>query len=119
MLDRPLFPPRLDLGSFGGAVDALHMLLDGYGFGEGIVPDLEYGPNTAKSVRALQTHLGFTGEDVDGNFGPATRAALKKQHGFDVDRIGWAPQNGITLWFDTEGNHRCWPPAPPMSVRTA
>lgn len=107
MASTPLFPPYLNLGSYGGAVDVLHMLLEVLGHGEGIVPDLQYGEVTSARVRDLQS--GLVGIESDGNFGPATRAALKDQRGLDVDAISWAPQNGVTFWFDPEGTNRIWP----------
>lgn len=102
-----LFPPYLNVGSYGGAVDKLHVFLDAFGHAEGIVPDLQYGEVTAACVRDLQRELGI---EPDGNFGPATRAALMEQCHFDVDRISWMPQDGITVWFDAEGTNRgAWP----------
>ncbi len=109
---KKLFPPFLNPGSYGGAVDFLHMLLDGLDLGKDVVPDLEYGPTTTQRVRDLQVSLGFTGDDVDGKFGPGTRTAFKEKHGIDVNLIEWAPQNGVTMWVDPEGRLSCWPPAP-------
>lgn len=106
-MSQKLFPPFLDPGSYGGAVDKLHLILDGFGFGDGIVPDLQYGQITTVRVAELQRWLEIV---VDGKFGPTTREALKAKTGFDVDRINWAPQDGVTVWFDAEGTNRgAWP----------
>lgn len=87
-----LFPPFLEQGSSGVAVDVLHALLCSLGFGEGIVRDCDYGPATTKAVKDLQVFLGFEGNDVDGKFGPATRARLKDKHSLDVDLIPWSQE---------------------------
>jgi hypothetical protein len=51
------------------------------------------------------------GVEPDGDFGATTRAALKARSGFDVDRISWAPQDGITVWIDQDDGEQCvWPP---------
>lgn len=79
MSDSPakmLYPPYLNHGSRGGAVDHLHTLLDGFGFGEGIVADLEYGQVTAERVTDLQRWLGV---EEDGDFGPTTRARRSRR----------------------------------------
>lgn len=103
-----LFPPYMERGSAGGAVDMLHMLLDSFGLGEDIVPDLEYGEVTEQRVRDLQTRLGV---EQDGKFGPGTRAALREKHGLNVDLITWAPQNGFTTWVHNGKARGRWPQA--------
>lgn len=103
---KTLFPPYLNRGSRGGAVDCLHMLLDGFGCGQGIVADLEYGQVTADRVADLQRWLGI---EADGQFGPATREALLVKTFLDVDRINWAPQNGLTDWMGPDGQMGVWP----------
>ncbi len=103
-----LFPPFLNPGSYGAAVDKLHMILEAFGHGADIVPDLRYGEVTAARVCDLQRELYV--EEIDGAFGPDTRAALRAQKGFDVDAISWAPQDGITSWVDGTGSCHIWPP---------
>jgi len=76
MATRMLFPPFLNVGSSGAAVDVLHILLHGLGFGEGVVRDEDYGDATVAAVKKLQEDLGFPEAERDGNFGPATRVAL-------------------------------------------
>jgi peptidoglycan hydrolase-like protein with peptidoglycan-binding domain len=85
----------------------LHMLLEGFGFGRDIVPDLEYGDVTSERVADLQLYLLEV--EPDGHFGQATRAALKAKTGFDVDAISWAPQNGLTYWLGHDGQLGVWP----------
>lgn len=103
-----LFPPYMERGSAGGAVDMLHMLLDGFGFGKGIVPDLEYGEVTEQRVRELQ---GWLGVEQDGKFGPGTRTALYVRTTLDVEKITWAPQNGFTTWVHDGKIQGRWPQA--------
>jgi peptidoglycan hydrolase-like protein with peptidoglycan-binding domain len=38
--------------------------------------DSDVGDETVAAVKAFQESVGFTGEDVDGEVGPKTRAAL-------------------------------------------
>ena len=103
----PLFPPYLNRGSVGGAVDTLHVILEAFGFGEGIVPDLQYGETTAARVADMQRWLEV---EADGNFGPATRAALKAKTRCDVNAISWAPQDGVTVFNDEHVIPQVWPP---------
>ena len=106
---RPLFPPGLNEGSVGGAVDTLHMILDAFGFGEGLVADLEYGKTTTQRVADLQRWLGV---EADGQFGPTTRAALTAKTNFNVDKIEWAPQNSMTMWVNSNSEEMgAWPQA--------
>ena len=79
-----LFPKYLDKGSGGPAVALLQcLLIDRSCNSENIIVDGEYGEQTAEGVRQLQQNLGV---DQDGNFGPATREALKLE-GLDVNEI--------------------------------
>lgn len=103
---KTLFPPFLNRGSRGGAVDCLHMILDAFGFGHDIVADLEYGGVTFERVADLQRWLGI---EADGQFGPATREALDARTGFNVDKINWAPQDGLTDWMGPDGQLGVWP----------
>ena len=97
---KTLFSPYLDVGSNGTAVDVLQAILCGLGYGEDIVRDGDYGEITKQAMMALQRDLGFTGEDVDGNFGPATRAALKEQKGIDVSLIPYSDlYDTENIWF--------------------
>lgn len=102
-----LFPPYLNPGSFGGAVNALHMFLEALDFGVDVERNLHYGAITTLQVRRLQETLGV---DSDGKFGPATRAALKAKHGIDIHSISWTLQDGVTMWVDNQDARRCWPP---------
>lgn len=112
-MSRRLFPPYLNEGSSGDAVFALQMLLN--------MLDSEFpvelnGSHVGRSVEAVkrlqQNKLGFTGDDVDGNFGPGTRQALRQQMGIDVEAIP-RPKTQILLYTkwtgpDHEGIH-LWP----------
>jgi len=89
---RMLFPPYLQRGSVGAAVDALHMILFMLGLGAGIVRDGDFGEMTESAVKKLQERLGLTGDDVDGKFGPGTRARLKEKLGIDVEAIPGSPK---------------------------
>lgn len=83
-----LFPDYLEEGSEGPAVAALQLLLKGMEVDRGqIVVDSKYGPITTEAVRMLQIELFLTGENVDGKFGPRTRAKLKQYRGIDVDEL--------------------------------
>ncbi|MES2088252.1 MAG: peptidoglycan-binding protein [Patescibacteria group bacterium] len=85
----PFFPQYLNKGSKGpvGTIRLLQLLLLAGGHNAGIVPDGDYGEQTALGVRNLQVEMGFTGDDVDGNFGPKTRAAYKLITGIDINAI--------------------------------
>lgn len=87
MATRKLFPPFLNVGSSGAAVDVLHILLHAMGYGEGIIRDGQYGEATAAAVKKLQEDLGFPEAERDGNFGPATRSVLSQINGIDIDAI--------------------------------
>jgi peptidoglycan hydrolase-like protein with peptidoglycan-binding domain len=103
-----LFPPYLDAGSEGAAVDWLQTML--YALGCVALPierNGEYGQETVEAVRNLQYELGFTDvKDLDGNFGSATREALKQHKGIDVDAIP-LPAGEISLrqttWIGPQG----------------
>ena len=106
-----LFPPFLQQGSKGAAVDVLHIILCALGFGVDIQRDGDYGELTMRAVRGLQIHLGFRGDDVDGNFGPETRAKLKEKMGIDVDVSPSRPAySNITEWFGPDGGPYDWDP---------
>ncbi len=88
---RRIFPPYLDQGSTGAVVNFLGLILNVlrvYG-SDHIILDGDYalGGAIAEAVKELQRELGLTGEEVDGNFGPATRAALKETYRIDVDTL--------------------------------
>ncbi len=106
------FPPYLEEGSTGEAVDDLNVILCMLGYGEGLVRDSAFGPMTVAAVKRLQEAIGFGGDDVDGKFGPGTRAALKAQTGIDVSLVP-ATRRAATYWFGAgadESGH-LWPPA--------
>ncbi len=85
-----LFPPYLDKGSrdlsVDGPVHYLGHLVQWLGWAvPGLVIDFDYGEFLAESVKNMQRELGFTGDDVDGNFGPGTREALALKMKINVD----------------------------------
>lgn len=86
-----LFPPYLNQGSQGTPVNLLAgwMKSRGYDPADKIIFDGDYtrGGAIAAAVMAFQTDVGFKGEDVDGNFGPKTRAKWKDLTGIDVDAL--------------------------------
>lgn len=98
-----LFPPYLDQGSSGAAVVALQLILMGLFPGQQFVTG-EYDEQTTINVVALQTRLGFEGEDIDGNFGPGTRRRLKEQMGIDVDEIDAEAIPSLTRYRSSEGD---------------
>lgn len=67
----PLFGPTLRAGDRGDAVRALQHALAT--LGDGLAVDGDFGPDTARAVRAFQSRAGLV---VDGIVGPATKAAL-------------------------------------------
>lgn len=107
--EKPLFPVYLNQGSRGGAVDFLHRLLYAFGFGDGIIADLEYGHMTYIRVQALQSWLEMDVVDEDGHFGPRTRAALYHKTGLSVALIPWNPKDGLTYWVGPDGKRGIWP----------
>lgn len=82
-----LFPPYLDQGSKGPAVNVLGLLMIAAGYGElgDIVLDGNYTPGgrIARAVTAFQNNEGLTPQD--GNFGPDSRKAFRRKFGIDVD----------------------------------
>lgn len=79
--------PYLNKGSSGGAVRWLQSALKLGGYNYSIDVDGIYGDQTALGVQTLQRALGFKGGDLDGNFGPQTRQALKDQRMIDVEAL--------------------------------
>ena len=80
-----IFPPFLNQGSRGPAVRVLQCLLHGRHDSPNVTGN--YDEATGNAVKTLQVELGFRDGDVDGNFGPATRAAFSAQFGVDVDSL--------------------------------
>ncbi len=102
-----IFPPYLDRGSHGAAVVVLQLILLSISVKNRPLSRRvtlgEYDVDTADDVRVLQAQLGFRGSDVDGNFGPGTRAALKAQMGIDVDAMTTELFVGATYYRSPEG----------------
>ena len=83
-----MFPGEyLDQGSEGGAVVLLQLFLLFGDYNHKIIADGDYGEETATGVKRLQEELQFKGDDIDGNFGPQTRAALLRQRNIDINAI--------------------------------
>lgn len=85
-----LFPEEgnLNKGAKGAIVTALHLLLIGAGFGEGIELDAEYGQVTVERTKEFQKeHLGFQDDDADGQCGPKTLDAIAQRFGHDLRKI--------------------------------
>ena len=87
-------------GSFGPHVTLLHTFLCGAGFGRDITFDQDYGQVTIDRVKELQEHLQMT--DIDGCFGPKTRATVKEKFGFDYD-LACLTVPGTTRFVQDEG----------------
>ncbi|HCJ52499.1 MAG TPA: hypothetical protein DIS62_05895 [Candidatus Kerfeldbacteria bacterium] len=101
-----LFPDYLNVGSTGPAVTFLQQCLAMSSYGApGLVVDGVYGPMTVESVKALQAALQV---DLDGNFGPATRTALKEADGFDFNAVP-VP---VTCYVSADGMTGFHPPVP-------
>ena len=84
MSGKSFFPPYLNERSQGPAVKLLQMFLLAMEMNHLIVVDGDYGKETATGVRRLQRKLEV---DADGNFGPETREAFRKQLGFDLNKL--------------------------------
>lgn len=103
-----LFPPYLNASSHGTAVAFLQQLLSG------LFPDLNmeitgiHNQASVEVVKHLQRELGFTGEDVDGNFGPGTRKAFHQKYAIDINRIPVGPAKSATRWFSPQGDQGWW-----------
>ena len=85
-MGKMLFPEHLNKGSRGSAVALLQVILKAGGCDEGdkIVVDGEYGDNTAQAVKEFQEQYGV---EVDGNFGPETREALRREWKLNVNAL--------------------------------
>ena len=80
-----LFPqPYLNIGSRGPAVVVLQLMLLALRYNPKIVPDGDYGEETAQAVRELQADFEL---EQDGNFGPNTRAAFRLATLVDVNLL--------------------------------
>ncbi len=93
-------PNYMQKGSNGPAVTVLQAFLYGTGLGNGIDFDSVYGEVTAGAVKDLQLYLRI---DADGNFGPATRAAVEKQYGFSFHRACLILPRGRSLFVQPNG----------------
>ncbi len=92
------FPEYMQKGSRGPCVTILQAFLAGSALSdERLVFDQHYGEVTASRVKFVQKVLGMT--EVDGNFGPATRAAVKDRYHFDFEA---ACVNGLYGFTATE-----------------
>ena len=100
-----LFPEYLNKGSRGPAVVVLQIILLVRGHNPNIIPDGEYGEQTALGVKQLQAELRV---DQDEHFGPATRAALLKESRLDVNSLTQDLLKGETVASPKElgGNSR-------------
>ena len=102
-----LFPEFLNIGSRGAAVVFMQQLLCALNF----YPERITGVHTDRSVDAvmfLQRKLGFTGGDVDGNFGPGTRLTLYKKCDIEVNLIPARPDD-VTHYVAPDGEQGVWP----------
>lgn len=95
-----IFPPYLGAGAKGPGVAALHVLLHLAELGAGLKFDNFYGPATVRAVKRLQVDLGLESNDVDGEFGPKTRAAYKKRYRVSPEVRVRRLLEGTTTWVD-------------------
>lgn len=80
-----MFPVYLNQDSHGPAVVILQIILKSGGFADPeLVVNGDYGEFTVDAVKGLQKELGV---EVDGNFGPMTRAAYLDKVGLDVNLL--------------------------------
>lgn len=111
--------------STGIGVTVLQIFLTGFraglprGYG-GTTPRLRvtgiYDDQTVELVMRLQRKLGFRGGDVDGNFGPETRAAVKARYDWDFNAImnndAFSETNGTGAYAQDDGSMAFWPVKP-------
>ena len=83
-MGKKLFPEFLNYGSQGPAVALLQCLLKDRELNDKIIVDGDYGPETARGVRELQTQLGV---EQDGHFGPETRRVFVEGGGLDANSL--------------------------------
>ena len=81
------FPKYMQQGSRGPLVTLLQVFLCGVRGSldveiKDLIFDGEYGDVTANLVNAFQVEHGL---EADGHFGPATRAVVKEEYGFDFE----------------------------------
>ena len=113
-----LFPPLLEEGAEGPAVQALQLLLLREGWrgttGRKAQPqraDGIFSPATTAGVRWLQKDLlGLENQAITGKFDQATREAYAKQYGVDVNEIPYykGASHGTT-WYQDGVDQGVWP----------
>ncbi len=102
-----MFPPFLNQGSSGNAVDFLSRALILRGFMQ--FKNFESGTFPTEAVKNLQRSLGFTDSAVDGNFGKDTRNADFIQNKIFWDSIPATPGK-ITKWYGpSHKGGKIWP----------
>lgn len=108
-------PQYMQKGSKGPHVSLLHAFLCGNGSSdEQIIFDNEYGNVTAAAVAEFQTMNGL---EIDGNFGPATRAAAKKNYNFDFEAACECVP-GMTEFVQPDGSVIRWWPGTAEKIAT-
>jgi hypothetical protein len=67
-----------------------------------------YDDETGEAVAQLQAKIGFTGDEIDKHFGPATRRRVKKILGFDLDSWRRSSTNLQTIAVQPDGSTIVW-----------
>ena len=107
----PLYPPYMEEGSDGPAVDDLWKQLEDAGCTNGLkfTPYIFDGQVTV-AVKRRQRQMGWRKpKDVDGKWGPGTRARHIRHGGVDVDAIPYDWRAGRTTYFHEGVNCGQWP----------
>jgi peptidoglycan hydrolase-like protein with peptidoglycan-binding domain len=106
------FPPYMGKGSNGPDVLLVQVAIKTaaarHSACQGLIPDGDFGEQTELAVKWLQDDLGFTGDDVDGCFGPNTRRRFAAKYGTNFDAIPFGALQGLTIWFDGTENKGPW-----------
>lgn len=105
-------PETMTKGSIGPHVTIVHVILCMEGFGQRLVPDMEWGDETDKAFNLVQRGLGVSdGGTASGGpiLGPRTRVRLITRFELNLEQI-WRTIPGVTRFVQADGSVVEWGP---------